>query len=145
VEVEVDPYAEEDRHRGPERGYEYDSYEANGTDDHDSERPARSPKPEHVIQVENPHHSAVIDLSANTDNDNEVEEEDDRMNRYGYTPEQMSNLSIEEGKPIVDELIMRGDVVDKLKKVRHAPIPLSLLRSRRVGCLHPAGGVQRKK
>ncbi|KAH8081785.1 hypothetical protein HD553DRAFT_351328 [Filobasidium floriforme] len=119
VEVEVDPYAEEDQHR-PERGYEYDSYEANGTDDHDSERPARSPKSEHVIQVEDPHHSAVIDLSANPDNDNEVEEEeeDDRMNRYGYTPEQMSNLSIEEGKPIVDELIMRGDVVEKLKKLK---------------------------
>jgi hypothetical protein len=133
VEAErgVDPYAEDDQHRGPERRYEYDSYEANGTDDrdHDNDRPARSPQPEHVVQVEDPHHPAVRDLSENTDNDNEEEgeEQDDRMNRYGYTPEQMSNLSIEEGKPIVEELVTRGDVVDKLKKVRHAPLSLSLL------------------
>jgi hypothetical protein len=134
VEVEVDPYAEGDQYRGPERGYEYDSYEANGTDDrdhdHDNDRPAKSPQPTPVAQVEDPPQSAVIDLSANTDNHNEEaeeEEEDDRMNRYGYTPEQMANLSIEEGKPIVDELITRVDVVDKLKKVRHAPLSLSLL------------------
>jgi hypothetical protein len=127
VEVErgVDPYAEDDQHRRPERGYEYGSYEANGTDDrdydHDLDRPARIPQPEHVVQVEDPPQSAAIDLSANPDNDNEVEEEEDnQMNRYGYTPEQMSDLSIEEGKPIVEELIMRGDVVDKLKKVRLA-------------------------
>lgn len=131
VEVEVDPYAEEDQHRGPERGYDYDSYEANGTDEHDhdddNDRPAKSPQPEHVAQVGDPPHSAVIDLSANTDNHNEEaeeEEEDDRMNRYGYTPEQMANLSIEEGKPIVDELITRVDVVDKLKKVRLTPSSL---------------------
>jgi hypothetical protein len=144
VEVEVDPYAEEDQHRGPERGYEYDSYEGNGTDDrdydHDLDRPARIPQPEHVVQVEDPPQSAAIDLSANPDNDNEVEEEEDnQMNRYGYTPEQMSNLSIEEGKPIVDELITRGDVVEKLKKVRLTPIPLSLLRPRCRGRLHPTG------
>lgn len=150
VEVELDPYAEEDQYRGPERGYDYDSYEANGTDDrdYDHDRPDRSPQPEQGVQVEVPPQSSVIDFSANPENENEEaeeEEEDDRMNRYGYTPEQMSNLSIEEGKPIVDELVMRADVVDKLKKVRLTPIPLSLLRSRRVGCLHPAGGVQRKK
>jgi hypothetical protein len=135
AESDLDPYAEEDQHR-PERGHDYGSYEANGTDDrdydHDNDRPDRLPQPEHMVQVKDPPQSAVIDLSANRDNDNKVEEEeeDDRMNRYGYTPEQMSKLSIEEGKPIVEELIMRGDVIDKLKKVRHAPIPLSLLRPR---------------
>ena len=147
VEVEVDPYAEDDQHRGPEREYDYNSFEGNGTDDrdydHDNDRPAKSPQPTPVAQVEDPPQSAVIDLSANTDNHNEVEEEEeeeeDRMNRYGYTPEQMSNLSIEEGKPIVDELITRGDVVEKLKKVRLTPIPLSLLRPRCRGRLHPTG------
>jgi hypothetical protein len=101
-----------------------------------------------VAQVEDPPQSAVIDLSANTDNHNEEaeeEEEDDRMNRYGYTPEQMANLSIEEGKPIVDELITRVDVVDKLKKVRLARLSLSLLRSRCMGRLRSAEGMLMKK
>jgi hypothetical protein len=151
AERDVDPYAEDDQHRGPERGYEYDSYEGNGTDDrdhdHDNDRPAKSPQPEHIAQVEDPPHSAVIDLSENTDNDNAEaeEEEDDRMNRYGYTPEQMANLSIEEGKPIVDELITRVDVVDKLKKVRLARLSLSLLRSRCMGRLRSAEGMLMKK
>lgn len=151
LEVDVDPYAEDDQHRGPERGYDYNSYEMNGTDDrdydHDNDRPAKSPQPEHIAQVEDSHHSAMIDLSANPDNENEEEEEEeeDRMNRYGYTPEQMSNLSIGEGKPIVEELVTRGDVVDRLKKVRLTPIPLSLLRSRCVGCVYTATKEHQKK
>lgn len=140
AEREIDPYAEDDQHRGPERRYEYNSYEGNGTDDRDQtyDRPDRSPQPTPAAQVEDPSQSALIDLSENTDNDDEEEEEeDDRMNRYGYTPEQMSNLSIEEGKPIVDELLTRGDVVDELKKVRLAPFSLfPFFRSRRMGRLH---------
>jgi hypothetical protein len=48
-------------------------------------------------------------------------------------------LSIEEGKPIVEELIMRGDVVEKLKEVRLALSALfPFFRSHCVGCVHTA-------
>ena len=46
------------------------------------------------------------------------EDEDDDRNRYGYTPEQMSTLPFDQGRPIIIELLERADILSKLKQVR---------------------------
>ena len=46
-----------------------------------------------------------------------VDDDDDDRNRYGYTPEQMSTLSLDQGGPIIRELLERQDTLSKLKQV----------------------------
>ena len=46
-----------------------------------------------------------------------ADDDDDDRNRYGYTPEQMSNLSLDQGGPIVHELLERQDIISGLKQV----------------------------
>ena len=102
VEREVDPYAENVQ--------PYEPDEEDGPPDNviqEQVDTSRDAKPERVV-----------DLVAE-----EEEEQDDGMNRYGYTPEQMAGLSIEQGRPIFTELLERNDVRDELAKVRSIKLP----------------------
>lgn len=110
VEREVDPYAEdvaaydpvEDDHRYTE-------------DPPPGDQPRSHPEPAPEVEADQ---TGIIDLSMEDDED----EGNDGMNRYGYTSEQMADLPIEQGRPILDELLQRGDVLEKLKKVRNRVI-----------------------